>query len=169
MEAGAQRSAIGNGAPNQKEVTMKLNTIVVGFDGSPTALDALNAAVELVSDEGTVHVVCAFRLPSAGEAAEVLAELPDEFQETYNPLERPEADMQRATSYLKERGVRYEEHLVKDHPAAAIIDVADEVDAELIIVGSRGMSRSTRFLRGSVSPRVASHATRSFMVVHDKA
>ncbi len=146
---------------------MKLNTIVVGFDGSSTALDALDAAAELISDEGTVHVVSAFRPPTAAETARLLAELPSEFHAAYNPLEPAEADLQRAKLHLTDRSLRSEEHLVNDHPAAAIIDVAEKVDADLIIVGSRGMGRSTRFLRGSVSTRVASHATRSFMVIHD--
>lgn len=146
---------------------MKLDTIVVGFDGSPTASRALDAAAELISPEGTVHVVVAFHLPSASDTAQVLAELPPEFRDNYNPLQGPEADMQRAALHLDQVGVTYEQHLIKDHPAAAILDVADNVDAQMIVVGSRGMSRSTRFLRGSVSSRVASHSTRSFMVVHD--
>lgn len=146
---------------------MKLHTIVVGFDGSPTALEALDAATQLIAPEGTIHVVVAFHLPSASDTAQVLSELPAEFRDNYNPLEQPEAEMQRAVLHLQRCNVAYEEHLVNENPAAAILDVADSVDAELIVVGSRGMSRSTRFLRGSVSTRVASHSARSFMVIHD--
>lgn len=146
---------------------MKLETIVVGFDGSPTALRALDTAVQLVADTGAVHVVTAFRVPSAADTADLLAQLPEEFRLSYNPTAMPEADLQRAATFLADQGVRCVPHLVDDHPAAAIMDIADQVDAQLIIVGSRGMSRSTRFLRGSVSTRVAAHTTRSFMVVHD--
>ncbi len=48
-------------------------------------------------------------------------------------------------------------------PARAILDVA----ADLIIVGSRGLAHGTRFLRGSVSSRIANHAQTSFLVIHD--
>lgn len=146
---------------------MKLHRIVVGFDGSQTALEALDAAAQLIAPEGTIHIVVAFHLPSSSDTAQLLNELPAEFRDSFNPLQQPEADMQQAALYLDKRNISHDEHLVNDHPAAAILDVADSVDAELIIVGSRGMSRSTRFLRGSVSTRVASHSTRSFMVVHD--
>ncbi|MEZ5375050.1 MAG: universal stress protein [Acidimicrobiales bacterium] len=147
---------------------MKLDTIVVGFDGSPTALRALDTAAQLVADTGVVHVVTAFRLPSAGDTAGLLAQMPEEFRINYNPTAAPEADLLRAATFLADRKVDCQPHLVDDHPASAILDIADQVDAQLIIVGSRGMSRSTRFLRGSVSTRIASHSARSFMVVHDE-
>ncbi len=146
---------------------MKLQTIVVGFDGSPTAVRALDTAAQLVDGEGTVHVVTAFRLPSAADTAGILAQLPEEFRINYNPTAAPEADLQQAATFLAQRGVSFDLHLVDDHAASAIMDIADQVDAQLIIVGSRGMSRSTRYLRGSVSTRVAAHSARSFMVVHD--
>ena len=41
------------------------------------------------------------------------------------------------------------------------------VDAELVIVGSRGMGRVSGLLRGSVSSHVAAHAPHSFMVIHE--
>ncbi len=147
---------------------MKLNTIVVGFDGSPTALEALDAAAQLVAEDGTVHVVAAFRLPSASETAHLLSQLPEELRVNYNPTAVPEADLMKAAAFLAERNVSCDPHLVDDHPASAILDIAEKVDAQLIVVGSRGMSRSTRFVRGSVSTRVAAHSTRSFMVVHDR-
>lgn len=146
---------------------MKLGTIVVGFDGSPTALEALDTAAKLIADGGTVHVVTAHRMPSAAETAHLLAQLPEDLRFNYDPTAGAEAELMRATAFLAERGVTGQPHLVDDHPAAAILDIADQVDAQLIIVGSRGMSRSTRFLRGSVSTRVAAHSNRSFMVVHD--
>ena len=63
-------------------------------------------------------------------------------------------------------GVKAVGHLVEDDPASAILDTADDVEADLVVVGSRGLGRATRFLRGSVSSKVASHAKRSVLVVH---
>ncbi len=146
---------------------MKLKTIVVGFDGSPTALEALDAAANLIAEDGTVHVVTAYRVPSPGETTRVLAHLPEEFRTGFDPIAGPQGDLDHAVAHLRERGVTTDAHLVDEHPASAIMDIADRVDADLIVVGSRGLSRPTRFVRGSVSSRIAAHATRSFMVIHD--
>jgi nucleotide-binding universal stress UspA family protein len=50
-------------------------------------------------------------------------------------------------------------------PWRAICDVADEIDAELIVVGARGLSRIQSALLGSVSAAVVQHAHRSVLVV----
>ena len=73
----------------------------------------------------------------------------------------------RVSRFLEAAGVGTKGHFVEDHPAAAILEVANEIGADLIIVGSRGLGRATRFLRGSVSTRVADHAETSFMVIQD--
>lgn len=59
-----------------------------------------------------------------------------------------------------------ESHLVVADPASAILDVAERSGADLIVVGSRGHGRIKRFVRGSVSARVATHAPHSVLVVH---
>lgn len=67
---------------------------------------------------------------------------------------------------LRDAGLDVETHLMVDDPATAILDVAKTVSADLVVVGSRGMSRFARFVRGSVSARVAAHAPHSVLVVH---
>lgn len=146
---------------------MKVNTIVVGFDGSDLAVKALDAAAELIAADGVVHVVTAYTLPSAADSAMILSQLPAEFRQNFDAMAGPEGELNRAEKTLARHGVQHVGHLVDDHAASAILDTADEVDADLIIVGSRGLGRATRFVRGSVSTRVASHATTSFMVIHD--
>lgn len=144
---------------------MKVRTLVVGFDGSADARRALDAACDLVAPDGVVHVVTAFHAPSEAQYLEMLASLPEEFRGSYDPVEADRVQLADAERLLQSRGIDHKGHFVEDHPAAAIIDVADDLDADLIVVGSRGLGRATRFLRGSVSSRVASHAKTSFMVV----
>ena len=146
---------------------MKMDAVVVGFDGSSNAELALDAAAEIVAPGGTVHVVTAFHAPAQHEVAEVIAALPDEFKHTYDLLATPRGHLRTAELHLEGRGVDHKGHFVEDDPASAILDVADVVDADLIVVGSRGLGRGTRFLRGSVSSRVAGHADRSFLIVRD--
>jgi nucleotide-binding universal stress UspA family protein len=55
---------------------------------------------------------------------------------------------------------------VKGHPAAALI--AASADAFMLVVGSRGHGGFMGLLLGSVSARVAEHATCPVLVVHEK-
>ena len=148
---------------------MNIPTIAVGFDESANARSALLAAVDMVADKGVVHVVTAYQMPSPRELdrAGVWASVPKESRDSFDVLAAPRRFLQDAEEFLAERGVDHKGHFISDHPASAILDVADEVAADMIIVGSRGLAHSTRFIRGSVSSRVANHATTSFMVIHD--
>lgn len=146
---------------------MKVDTIVVGFDGSANAQRALDTAMDLISDDGTIHVVTAFHARSSSETAELMASLPEEFRGGFDLTEGPKMHLRDAEAALDRHGVDHKGHLVDDDPASAILDVADEVGAELVVVGSRGLGRVARFLRGSVSTRVAHHARTSFLVVTD--
>lgn len=147
---------------------MKIQRVVVGYDGSEHARSAIEAATNLVADGGTVHVVVAYHAPSPTETAEMLESLPDEFKASYDPLANYQGRLDEAEHLIGATGVDHVGHLVSGRPAAAILDIADEVDADLIVVGSRGLGRASRFVRGSVSSRVASHAKRSFLVIHDE-
>lgn len=144
---------------------MKAKTIVVGFDGSADARRALDAAIDHVADDGVVHVVTAFSPATRAEFARVVAQLPDEFR--HLDLEAtPRGYLRDAERVLESHGVRHVEHFVEGHPAGAILDLADDVGADLIVVGTRGLGRIERFVRGSVSARIANHAQTSLMMVH---
>lgn len=145
---------------------MKAQTVVVGYDGSADARRALDAATDHVADEGIVHVVTAFDHPARQEVSRMIAALPAEFRHTYSADAAPRSYLSDAELLLEGRGVRCQGHFVDDHAASAILDVADTVGADLIVIGTRGLGRVERFLRGSVSARVANHARTSLMMVH---
>lgn len=142
-------------------------TIVVGFDGSDNGNDALETAAQLCAPDGTIHVVTAYRRPSDAEIMQVLESMPEEYRQTYDPIAGPEQTLTTAVRRLQSQGVDHEGHLVEDEPASAILALADDTEADLIVVGSRGLGRTARFLRGSVSSRIANHATTTFMVVQE--
>lgn len=148
-------------------MTMEFKTVVVGYDGSSNGREALRVASDATGEGGTVHVVTAFHAPPRHEVAAMIAALPDEFKTSYDVLAIPRDQLNEATTWLADRGIQNKGHFVEDDPASAILDTADQVDADLIVVGSRGLGRGTRFVRGSVSSRVASHARRTFIVVHE--
>jgi nucleotide-binding universal stress UspA family protein len=51
-------------------------------------------------------------------------------------------------------------------PASAILDVAEEVNADLVVVGNRGMEGGKRFLLGGVRMKVSDHCPRHLLIVH---
>ena len=56
-------------------------------------------------------------------------------------------------------------HARQGDPSDAIIDVAEESAADLIIVGNKGMTGAKRFLLGSVPNKVSHHAPCSVMII----
>lgn len=146
---------------------MKCSTIVVGFDGSDCARRALEAAAELAEGNATVHVVTAYDPPTVSQMNALYGAVPDEFRSQVDFLAIPHANLDEATSFFTAKGIANEGHLVDDDPASAILDVAEKTDADMVVVGSRGLGRASRFVRGSVSARVANHAHTSFMVIQD--
>jgi nucleotide-binding universal stress UspA family protein len=148
---------------------VKAHSIVVGYDGSIDAQRALEVACEHASEDTVVHVVTAYRDPDPGEVARTIAELPEEFRETFDPVAFPHALIADAGRLLDLRGARHVGHVVDGDPADAIIEVAGEVAADLIVVGSRGYGRWQRKLHHSVSAKVAKRARTSLMIVRSDA
>ncbi len=146
---------------------MSYHTVVVGYDGSGDADRAVDAAADQVAPDGTVHVVTAFHPESDTQLIEHLRQLPEEFRYIYDENAAETERLHAALATLHERGVHCEGHVVPDDPAVAILDVAQRERAELVVVGSRGLGGMKRFLRGSVSARVAAHAPMSVLIVHE--
>ena len=144
------------------------STIVVGTDGSRGAEAAVEAAAEIAEAfDGEVHVIMARRTVQPGDVALVRAELPEEFRLAYDPTEADRTRLDDAAHRVVKHGVAVHSHVSNGDPAAAILDLADDVDADLIVVGSRGQGATMRFLRGSVSTKVMHHADRNVLIVHD--
>lgn len=114
---------------------MAYQRIVLATDGSPSAETAERVATALAAAaKGTLTVSHAFVDAS-----------------------RAEPTVQRALEMAEERGVKTEVALSALDPASAIIGTAEEHDAELIVIGSRGLFRGEQLI-GSVSRKVVSHA-----------
>jgi nucleotide-binding universal stress UspA family protein len=137
-------------------------SIVVGTDGSEPAGEAVRQATDMASREGArLHLVTAYPDP------QMLRERMTGGAHT-EPIDlRKVADavLERATHDALARGVEVETHVREGDPAEVIIDVASEQKADLIVVGSRGLTGITRFLLGSVSSKVSQHASCSVMIV----
>ncbi len=75
--------------------------------------------------------------------------------------------LNKAVERAKSQGVNAEGLLeVGTDAAETIINVANNLNVDLIVVGSRGLKGLTRFLLGSVSEKVVRYANRPVLVVH---
>jgi nucleotide-binding universal stress UspA family protein len=82
-----------------------------------------------------------------------------------NPREDVDATLDRAAEAAVERGLDVETFARQGDPADAILDVAEEQRADLIVVGNKGMTGAKRFLLGSVPNKVSHHAPCSVLII----
>ncbi len=140
--------------------------IVVGTDGSETATQAVREATELAKKTGaSLDIVSAYDpVPSSRLQAERL-EAPADIEHTVSPSEDVDATLAEAASEVEAAGVPVRTFARQGEAADAILDVAEEENADLIVVGNKGMTGAKRFLLGSVPNKVSHHAPTSVLIV----
>jgi nucleotide-binding universal stress UspA family protein len=138
--------------------------IVVGVDPSDAAKTVAHKAAELAQLLGApVHVVSAAYRPHTGH------EQADGHDEEVSGDARGDPALRQALTdaadLFRRRGVKAVLHACAGDPAEAIIAVAEEQRARMIIVGSRGMRGVRRFLLGDVPNKVSHHAPCNVMIL----
>jgi nucleotide-binding universal stress UspA family protein len=140
--------------------------IVVGTDGSETAAEAVSQALELAKLTGaTLSLVSAYQPASGRRVQAEQAEAPADVQYEIGPREDVNLILDGAAADAKGQGVEVQTHPVEADPADAILNVAEETKADLIVVGNKGMTGARRYLLGSVPNNVSHHAQCSVMIV----
>jgi nucleotide-binding universal stress UspA family protein len=143
-----------------------IESMLVATDGSDTARLAVDSAAELASATGSrVYVVTAYR-PLHAKLAAGRAVDPELSQWHIRSDARADAILEEACSTLRLRGVEAEPHARSGDPAEVILDLAEELGAELIVVGNKGLSGARRFLLGSVPSKISHHAPCDVWIVH---
>ena len=138
-------------------------SIVVGTDGSQTADIALRRAIELAAlTGGKLHVVSAYEpAPARVGGNRPVAEAGEW---TVGSDFKVEAVLQRAQAEANAGSVDFEVHAPKGDAADSLIATAKEYDADVIVLGSRGM-RGARRVLGSVPNKVSHHAPCDVLIV----
>jgi nucleotide-binding universal stress UspA family protein len=137
-----------------------IKTIVVGFDDTKPARRALERAADLAEAFGAKLVVTSVApiLVGIGRSAGPL-----------DPVDPPSAHREQlkdARELLQARGLEAEYVPATGEPADTIVELAADVDADLIVVGTREPGILERLLGQSVSERVAHEAHRDVLIVH---
>jgi nucleotide-binding universal stress UspA family protein len=140
-------------------------SIVVGTDGSETASEAVRQAAQLAATLGArVHLVCVYE-PVPSSQAPGDGDAHAESGWLLRPREAVDATLDDAAAVFAAAGVEVERYAQRGDPADAILDVAEERGADLIIVGNRGQTGAKRFLLGSVPNRISHHAPCAVLII----
>jgi nucleotide-binding universal stress UspA family protein len=141
-------------------------SIVVGTDGSATATQAVREAVDVAKAVGaTLELVSAYTPVSEQRLRAERRDAPEDVQWAINPKQEVEGSLNDAAEIAREAGVEVNTHAREGDPADAILDVAEELKAELVIIGNKGMTGAKRFLLGSVPDKISHHAPCSVLIV----
>jgi nucleotide-binding universal stress UspA family protein len=140
--------------------------IVVGTDGSETAAEAVHQAIDLAKLTGaTLSLVSAYAPVSGRRVKAEQSEAPADVHYEIGPREDVNFVLDAAAAEAKKEGIEVQTHPVEGDPADAILNVAEEVKADLIVVGNKGMTGARRYLLGSVPNNVSHHAPCSVIIV----
>ena len=139
---------------------------MAGTDGSETATQAMRQAVDLARAVGAeMELVSAYEPVPAQRLRDERREAPEDLQWTISPREDVDTTLEAAASLARDAGVNARTYARQGDPADAILDVAEEREADLIVVGNKGMSGVKRFLLGSVPNKVSHHAPCSVLII----
>ncbi|MGN6371831.1 MAG: universal stress protein [Solirubrobacteraceae bacterium] len=141
-------------------------SIVVGTDGSETAEEAVRQATDLAKTVGaTLELVSAYEPVPAQRLREERRDAPEDLQWAVNPREDVDVTLQAAAAPARDAGVSVNTYARQGDPADAILDVAEEREADFIVIGNKGIRGAKRFLLGSVPNKVSHHAPCSVLII----
>jgi nucleotide-binding universal stress UspA family protein len=161
----------------------KYRSILVGTDGSPTAMRAVDMASTLAAKLGIrPTIVCAYQPPTEQElkamradpsdpvaqwsAGKTSRDTPEEFRWRIADASKAEDILERAAEHAARQGAEAEVRAVEGQAAETLISIAEKEDMDLIAVGSVGMSGAKRFMLGNVPHRISHHAPTDLLILH---
>ena len=132
-----------------------MGSIIVGTDGTDTAERAVDRAGAIARAFGaTVHVVSVY----SDDRSPLVA------VGKHGSQANAQQAVDRARERLTKQGVESEAHLSNQEAGRALVAIADEERAQMIVVGNRGMTGARRVL-GSVPNHVSHHAHCDVVIV----
>jgi nucleotide-binding universal stress UspA family protein len=117
-------------------------TVAVGTDGSGTAEKAVMAALEMADRFGArIVFISAYEPVDEGRLRHEKREAPDEVQWAINPEEDVDATLHEAEQLAEQRGLSWASEAAQGDPVNVLIGLADKHDADVLVIGNRGMHR----------------------------
>ena len=156
--------------------------VLVGTDGSPTAMRAVDMASELSKRLGAkTTIVCVYQPPSEQDldayrsdpedpvaqwnVGKEVRDVPSEFKWRIAGTAQAEDILDRAAERAAKAGVDAEVRAIQGNPAEELIALAGSENFDMIAVGSVGMSGAKRFMLGNVPHRISHHAPTDVLIL----
>lgn len=157
--------------------------ILVGADGSATAMAAVETASGLAKALGTAPtIVTVYEPPSEHELEQMKAgtsdaihawnmtreqkETPSGFGWRIAGAAQAEDILERASDHASKLDVEAEVRAIEGSPAEVLLDLAESENFDLIVVGSVGMTGAKRFMLGNVPNRLSHHTPVDILILH---
>jgi len=130
----------------------KIQKILVPVDFSEHSAKALEMAADLAKafDGATVHLLHCYQVQPVGVSPYGIV-LPETFDRDIR--EAASSQLEKWREKIEAKGVQAEAHLSSMFPSVAISDTAEQLGADLIVMGTRGLSGIKHVLLGSVAER----------------
>jgi nucleotide-binding universal stress UspA family protein len=131
-----------------------MKRILVAYDGGSPARRALDTAIDLAKRfDATISVVSVIPVHPGRTPVD-----------PWDDGEVHAKQLREAREILAESGIEAELLEPSGDPAKAIERVAEAGGFDTVVIGSRGLSAVSRFLQGSVSEHVATHANATVVI-----
>ena len=132
-------------------------TVLAPTDGSDLSIDAAEEAIALTADDGTLHVLAVLEKLLLYRRAGMA----EKFEGDDDGARRDhlEEAIDRITALADDGAVEYETHMAEGVPYREIVRFADDLDADAIVLGKRGMGADADDMLGSTTERVIRRAS----------
>lgn len=158
------------------------SSVLVGTDGSPTAMRAVDMASQLAKRLGArITIVCVYQPPSEQDldayksdpddpvaqwnVGKDVRNVPSEFKWRIAGTAQAEDILERAAERADKAGIDAEVRAIQGNPAEELIALAGAGNYDMIAVGSVGMSGAKRFMLGNVPHRISHHAPTDVLIL----
>ena len=142
-------------------------SIVVGTDGSDSSYVAVEKAAALASDAGaTLYVACAYYPTDDRDVAAAADVLKDEAYQVRGSAPTNEILRVARDKATVAGAANIVERAVVGEPVESLLNLVKEVEADLLVVGNRGLNTLTGRLLGSVPSDAARKSRSDVLIVH---
>jgi nucleotide-binding universal stress UspA family protein len=144
-------------------------TVVVGTDGSESSLRAVDRAGAIAAEDGATLIIATAHLAVAEEKGRYAIPPGSDHGQDYRTVgEAPfYAILREAAIRARKAGAKnVEEKSIVGAPITALVQLAEDVDADLLVIGNVGLASVAGRLLGSVPSEVSRKAKTDVLIVH---
>jgi len=136
--------------------------IMIAVDGSNESLQAVREALSLI-ERGLRAEIALVNVQEPASLLQLATQDSDAIAAA--AVDAGEHLMSEAAALLDAAGVGYSMEVVLGEPGAVLVDMAEQLNADMVIMGARGMGALKSVIVGSVSKAVITHCSKPVLVV----